>query len=118
MLLVILYILYNLGHSIFSNYKVNEKIISTTTDINSLKQENELIKNQNLYYQTNTFKELEARRKLGMKADGENVIITPDNKDQSSLSDNSSTPGATIQNKSAVVPNYVKWWQYMMGGTN
>lgn len=115
MLLVILYILYNLGYSIFSNYKVNEKIIGTTTDINSLKQENELLKNQNLYYQTNTFKELEARRKLGMKADGENVIITPDNKDQSDLPDNLSAQGENIQNKTKVVPNYVKWWQYMMG---
>lgn len=119
-LLVIIYILVNLGRSILGNYKVNEKIVGVNNEISDLEEENQFLKNQNLYYQTDIFKELEARRKLGLKAEGENVVIAPDNSDTADSLDNSSISisNKNVQNKTTVVPNYVKWWWYMLGRTN
>lgn len=113
-LLVIFYILFNLGRSIFQNYRVNEKINSIDTDIADLENQNQLLKNQNLYFQTDTYKEIEARKKLGLKSEGETVIIMPDNKD--SQDDNSNI----ISNKSnsknpEFSPNYTKWYHYVIG---
>lgn len=115
-LLVIIYILFNLGRSIFNNYSVNEKIAKINNDIADLEKQNQYFINQNLYYQTDTFKELEARRKLGLKKEGETVIIAPDNKNEPLIVN--STEASNQKSESSlqvIIPNYIKWWNYVLG---
>ncbi|EKD56255.1 MAG: hypothetical protein ACD_58C00245G0001 [uncultured bacterium] len=115
-LLIILYILFNLGRSIFSNYQVNEKILNVNNEITDLANQNQMIKNQNLYYQTNTYKEIEARRKLDLKKEGETVVIVPENSDKTDTTDISdSTSSDHPSKKIAIIPNYVKWWNFLIG---
>lgn len=114
LVLVILYILFNLGRSIFQNYQVNEKINRINTDIADLQKQKQALLNQNLYYQTDTFKEIEARKKLGLKREGETMVIVPENQQQ----DNQNSPnGSSNKTKSSsweFAPNYLKWWQYVI----
>lgn len=119
MVLVIIYILFSLGKSIFTNYKINEKIANENQQVSDLQTENLFLKNQNLYYQTDIFKELEARRKLGLKKEGETVVIAPENK---GLDTNQTNGGSSNQETSGSIQsktsNYLKWWWYMMGQSN
>lgn len=115
-LLVILYILFNLGRSIFGNYQVNEKILTVNNEITDLANQNQMIKNQNLYYQTNTYKEIEARRKLDLKKEGETVVIVPENSDKTdTINISDPTNNNNSSKKIVIIPNHVKWWNLLIG---
>lgn len=73
-LLALVYIGFLLYQAVYVNYQTNTKIDA----LNESLRENKIDK-QNLevliaYYQTDSFRELEARKKLGLKMPGEKVI--------------------------------------------
>lgn len=68
------YLVFLTGQAIFQNYKTREKIETLESKIAELQGENQTLENLNLYYQTDSFKELEARRKLFYRKPGEKVI--------------------------------------------
>jgi hypothetical protein len=63
------------------------------------------LENQNLYYQTESFKEKEARKKLGMIKPGETVVALDRNEEE---------PTATTKKVLNEIekPNYIMWWNY------
>lgn len=115
-ILIIFYIIFNIGRSIWKNYQINREIANIEAEIESLKTKNSALKNLILYYQTDTFKELEARKKLGLKKSDEKVIIIPENdgqtkKNEEELFEKGQTQNSQIEKK----PNYVKWWYFVTG---
>ncbi len=102
---------------IVRNHQLNE-ILSTKKAITA-KQEmsNKKLKSLIAYYQTPSFQEVEARRRLGLKKPDETVYTIKglvNNTDQSSsLSDN------LYQDISPTAPvpqtNIQQWWQYFFG---
>lgn len=115
-ILIIVYIIFNIGKSTWKNYQINREIVNIEAEIEGLKVKNATLKNLILYYQTDTFKELEARKKLGLKKPDEKVIIVPENDGQSDnykeeLFGKSQTQNKLIEKK----PNYAKWWYFVMG---
>lgn len=91
-----------------TNYSKSQEINKQKQEIKTLQEEIEYQKNLNSYYQTPAFLELEARKQLNMKADGERVIILPVEKDELNLS----VASVKQEKKSEVTPNYIKWWNY------
>lgn len=91
-----------------NNYTKSQEINKQKQEIKTLQEEIDLQKNLNSYYQTPAFLELEARKQLNMKADGERVIILPVEKDELNLS----VASVKQEKKSEVTPNYIKWWNY------
>lgn len=73
-ILLVVYVLFILGRSIYKNYQTNKKITNLENEITRLGQENQYLQNIILYYQTDSFKEVEARRKLNMQKPGEKVM--------------------------------------------
>lgn len=73
-ILLIIYVLFILGRSIYKNYQTNKKISDLENTITQLEQERVYLQNIVLYYQSDSFKDLEARRKLNMKKSGEKVM--------------------------------------------
>lgn len=80
--LFLAYVLYLLGRSAWQNVQGNREVDALRAEIAALRQDNEDLANLILYEQTSAFRELEARRKLGIKRPGEFVIALPTEPDQ------------------------------------
>lgn len=76
-LVVVLYTGYSLSMAVWRNISVNKRITELTSEIARIKQENEKQQNLMLYYQTDEFKEIELRRRLGYKRPDEQVVVLP-----------------------------------------
>lgn len=105
--LFLLYVLFLLGRSAKQNAASNQQMVELQAKIAELKSENDQLNYLILYEQTVSFKELEARRELGIKKPGEQVFILP----------NEPSPEQVNQTKQ---PNHLAptrtvltaWWRY------
>jgi cell division protein FtsB len=104
--IIILYFLFIVGRSTYGSYQDNQEIERQKQAIETLRLEVVYLENQNLYYQTESFKEKEARKKLGMIKPGETVVALDRNENEE----------LTITTKKVAdeikKPNYIKWWNY------
>lgn len=107
------YTTYILGQSIYRNYHVNQEISRGKQEIVSLEFAAEKQKLLNLYYQSSTYRQLEARRRLNLKLPDEKVFILPEKKELAPavLSD------TTNESQSAKSPdsNPIKWRRLIIG---
>ena len=110
MFLFILYLFFIVGRSIWINYNSNKELEDEAVNIASLEANINLMQNQINYYQTSSFKEKEAREKLGYKASGENIMALPLDKEEEKVAD------PVLGEVSIKTPNYRLWWQYIVEG--
>ena len=73
-LLGIAYFGFLLYQAIFINYQTNKKIDEYTESLEKAKSDQVNLQALIAYYKTDTFQELEARKKLGLKLPGEKVV--------------------------------------------
>ena len=112
--LLIFYILFLLGKSLWTNFNLRKSINQLNVQIVSLSDDKKNLENLNLYYQSDAFKELEARRKLGLKSSGEKVLIlaaTPTTQNFSDELQKEKEKTANTQS-GAPTPNWALWWQF------
>lgn len=100
------YLAYIVGQSIYSNYQSNKAIDAEQQNIEQLKKNITQLENEIAYYKTNSYKERQARALLGYKAPGENVISLNFDQPEEKVADTG--------NSEPVIktPNYRLWWQY------
>ncbi|MBI2589587.1 septum formation initiator family protein [Candidatus Berkelbacteria bacterium] len=82
--LMLSYVFINLGRAIQKNYSISEQIRQLKEDIETLEYRLAYLKNQIFYYQSTAYRELEARRRLGLKRPGETVVLIAKNRDNQS----------------------------------
>jgi cell division protein FtsB len=104
----IIYLIIIVTGSVIENYKADKDIDKESYKLVALELEIRELQNKINYYQTASFKEKEAREKLGYKAPGENVISLPLDTIEEKIveiesSDLLHTPST---------PNYRLWWKY------
>lgn len=104
--LLVLYAFFLVGRSMLVNYNSNKDLEKQKEDIIALEEELELMKYQINYFQTNSYKEKQAREKLAYRAPGENVLIVPIDKEEDKIADQG------IGEVVIKTPNYVHWWRY------
>lgn len=112
--LMIFYLVFLLGRSLWTNYTLEKSITKLEEQIAALKEEKKTLENLNLYYQTDSFKELEARKKLGWKAPGEKSLVisatpTPQNFSEELTKEKISTAPKTPVSQ---IPNWALWWEF------
>lgn len=108
-LIVILYLITIVGKTIWDNYQSNKGIAEQERDLEDLQFELEYLESEIVYYQSQSFKEKQARAKLGYILPGESVVSVPkDNLDQEVPEGDSEQEGL-IQSDT---PNYVLWQKY------
>lgn len=73
--LVIFYVIFLLGKSIWTNYDLRQSIQKLNSQIATLEIQKKQLADLNLYYASDPYKELEARKKLGLKKPDEKVVI-------------------------------------------
>lgn len=104
---------YSLWFSVNRNVIANQKIEKFKSEIKNIQAQNEFLENLIAYQKTSDYKELEARRRLGLRAPGEKVIILP----KSSPAPLGAEFGSINQNqkKASERPNYLKWYDFVIG---
>jgi len=103
---IIIYLGIVVGKSVISNYGSNKVIEDEETKLVELEGNLHSIQNEINYYQTYSFKEKEARAKLGYKAPGESVMSLPIDTVEEKVVDTG------LAESKIKVPNYRLWWQY------
>lgn len=103
----LLYVLVLLGRSAWKNIESNRRMDALRDEIATLRLENAYLENLIIYQQTDSYKELEARRKLGLQKPGELVVDLPDEPTLVARStDGNATTTAGTQHPLEL------WWDY------
>jgi len=74
-LIIFLYLAVLTGRSMYQNWQTTQEAKRIKAEIETLEAERENLQNLITYYQTKSFKEKEARRKLGLVKPDEKVVI-------------------------------------------
>jgi len=107
---VVLYLLFTVGRSVWVSYQSNQDIDLESEKAIALESEINYMKNQIAYYKTNTYREKQAREKLGFIAPGERALALPVDEPEDKVLD---TTQSEVKIKT---PNYRLWWIYFFGG--
>lgn len=100
-LAIVLYMMYTVGRLAYKNYQFNSEEAKLKEEVAILENEIQSLKNQIVYYQSDSYKEKMLRAKLNMQKEGEKVVIIPpeppvENVDEKKK-DNLSNPGKWVR---------------------
>lgn len=112
----VFWILFLLSRSLWQNFTLRQSVSKLHEQISQLKTQKKDLENLNLYYRSDSFRELEARKRLGLKKIGEKMVILPISPAPSLSSfpedlekEKEKVAGVSTPSK---VPNWLLWWQY------
>lgn len=109
LLIIVAYLLFVVGRSVWVNYDSRSDIRAQKERIDNLTNEIEYLEFQIVYFQTQSFKEKEARAKLGYKAPGEKVLSLAVDNPEDKVADQA------LASEEIKVSNRTLWWQYFFG---
>ena len=108
-LLAIGYVLFLLYQAVYFNYQTSQKISALKQDLARLNEQKRELETLITYYQTGSFQELEARKKLGMKMPGEKVVkVELAETSQKRKQD-------ALESADNERPNWEQWLKYLQG---
>ena len=105
--LVVIFLGTGLGKEFYRDYQIKKEINSLQNDIGALEKDNYKLSQLIEYYNTDEYKEAEARKRFNLKKDGESVVIVRPNPIDSEYDINKEN-----NNEENNLPNYKKWWNY------
>lgn len=97
-----LYLIVSLSRNLFSLIRKGGEIKKENLKLTSLEEENRQLKEQLEFSDSQEFIEREARDKLGMAKEGEQVLVLPSNLGKITL--------PQTEEKETEIPNWKKWW--------
>ncbi len=112
-LLLVSYCLFLVGRSTYKNYQINKDITRQKDVVASLESQKHNLELSLFYYHSNSYKEVEARRRLNLKGKDEHVVALPQATTEPVL--------AIVTQRqikaSAPRPNpiYLQWWLAFFG---
>lgn len=106
-LLVLFFIFYKLSRQVYRQKEINQEIASLQKEIDRLNQDNNQLRELGEYFQTDHFKEKEAREKLGLIKEGEQLIEIKEKEVPMQEKEKEEKPEIEINQ-----PNYYYWWHY------
>jgi cell division protein FtsB len=97
------------------NYGLQHELDSKKQQLQVADLEAQTLQFEKKYYQSDEYKELEARKRLGLATSGEHVVILPPNS-QAALESDKQTVAPTV----AVIKtsNFQQWINFLFGGNN
>lgn len=118
--LLVFWMLFLLGRSLWQNWDLKHSITKLNEQLVTLEQQKKDLENLNLYYSSDSFKELEARKRLGLKKPGEKLVVLPAMSPSAELATSGNFLEQVDQEKKSIagvttptkIPNWLLWWQY------
>ncbi|OGY24633.1 MAG: hypothetical protein A2Y57_00705 [Candidatus Woykebacteria bacterium RBG_13_40_7b] len=107
------YTFFMVGRSVWFNFQLKKQTDTIEQEIVEVQAQNKNLENLILYYQSDSFREVEARKKLGLKKPGEVAVAVPV-KSASNFQSEVQAQQQQVAEKSAEVEisNWRLWWQY------
>ena len=96
-----------IAREVVHGYRVRQQVASLQTQANTEEQRQKQLQDLLDYLASPTFQERQARLNLGLKKDGERVIIVPPSQNAGSESSNTEVSGNSSP--------FESWWQYFFG---
>lgn len=114
--LIIFYILFLLGKSLWTNYQLKRMIDKLHSQIATLELQKKDLENLIVYYKSDAFKELEARKKLGYKRPDENVMVLPATPTPMNFPAEveKEKQGVVVEKEEVKTANWLLWWEFFM----
>jgi hypothetical protein len=118
---------YSLFKETYRKYQIQKEVETLKFQAESLDRENQKLKGMISYFGTQSFSEKEAREKLNVKKEGEQVVIlkeggggkSPDNvlqeKENNAGEENNNAASPKTNSFLKEAPNVIKWWDYFFG---
>lgn len=110
---VLIYVFFLLYQSVYTNWQTSKRIKNLKLDLVELERDKLRLESLIAYYKTNSFQELEARKKLGFKMPNEKVITVKVEEEQEKqekvLDQTKNEPPVQIKS------NFEKWLDYFKG---
>lgn len=98
------------------NQRIEDEVNALQEEAEKIQRENETLTEKIRYFDSNDFREQEAKEKLGMKKAGEEVVVIKswqeDGQEMSSIGTGMNRSPEQIDEQS---PNYEKWWRLFFG---
>jgi len=108
---IIIYLLVVLGQTIKHNYDLSRQIDRARQETALAADQRDALRYSIQYYQTDSFRDREARAKLGLQLPGENVVVLPP-------SSSAQTAPAPVTAAAAPRSNFQQWLDFLTGATN
>lgn len=96
---------YSIGRLAYRNYQLNVEELKLRSDITSLENEVQDLRNKIVYFQSDSYKEKMARAKLNLQKEGEQVVAIVPGPQAEEVKDE----------KKENFSNPEKWWRYFFG---
>lgn len=94
------------------NQRIEDEVSALQAEADKIQRENETLTEKIRYFDSNDFREQEAKEKLGMKRAGEEVVVIKswqkDDQETSSMNTRMTLSSEQVGDQS---PNYEKWWR-------
>ena len=103
-----------------TNFDAQKVVDERQHELEVLQLEVATLQYQQNYYQSDEYKDLEARAKLGLVSPDEKVLILPDNSQavqQQDAADNQSSVSVATQNSSSTKSNFQQWIDFLSGNS-
>jgi hypothetical protein len=95
------------------NYALQAELDSKKQQLQVADLEAQTLQFEQKYYQSDEYKELEVRKRLGLATSGEHVVILPPNSQVVIDSDKQTSPSAA---KLIATSNFQQWMNFLFGG--
>jgi hypothetical protein len=96
------------------NYGLQKEVDLKRQQLQLAQLQSDNLELQNRYYQTNEYRELEARKSLGLVMPGESVLILPDNSEAAKTADRSTPRQVVVPQEDTT--NFEQWLNFLFGG--
>jgi cell division protein DivIC len=109
LLAVLLYVTYRLSNKVYKRNQINKEVMKLQTEIANLNQENQDLNELINYLQTDDFKEKEAKDKLNLIKEGEQLVLVKEKESQlQEIVEEEKSKTEVVVNHA----NYYWWWYY------
>ena len=112
---LIVYAAYLVGQSAWQHYQINRELDTLTEEITNLEDQSKKLELAISYYDSDSFREKEARSKLGYQKKGETAIALPPSEDEIKDQETEENP-LSINQQTFTQPNYIRWWSFFFKG--
>lgn len=99
----------SLTKQIIRKVEISRQIATLESEINSLEQQNAELNTAIEYFNSSSFQEKEARKKLGLKEEGETVVVLPNTTSESDEAISTTVAESATETSTS---NLTKWKNY------
>jgi cell division protein FtsL len=99
---------------LLQGHQVRTQVRRLRDDVAAEEQRQRDLQNLLTYLQSPTFQERQARLELGLKKNGERVLVVPPNSTDTPSTATKTSPTSTTDSPTVETSNPSRWWQYFL----